>query len=223
MRVSHETIYQSLFIQAKGELKRELTAHLRTQRQARKPQTGGAKRVTLGITDSIRISARPAEADDRAVPGHWEGDLLLGAQGKGAVVTLVERSSRFVLLAPLPGRHTAELTRMSLTEMIATLPIELRKSITWDRGSEMAQHAKFRIETGVPIYFADPQSPWQRGTNENTNGLLRQYWPKGADPRDLTQTECDRIALKLNTRPRQTLNWQTPGQVLNTRLVATAV
>jgi IS30 family transposase len=221
MRVSHETIYQSLFVQTKGTLKAELTAHLRTQRTRRKAQTGGAKRATLGITEDLRISARPAEAADRAVPGHWEGDLLLGAQGKGAVITLVERSTRFVLLAPLPGRHTADLARASLSELVATLPLSLRKSITWDRGSEMAQHARFRIETGIPIYFCDPQSPWQRGTNENTNGLLRQYWPKGSDLRNLTQTDCDDVALSLNTRPRKTLHWQTPGQALNQRLVAT--
>jgi IS30 family transposase len=222
MRVSHETIYQSLFVQTKGELKRELTAHLRTRRQRRKAQTGGAKRATLGITDDIRISARPAEASDRAVPGHWEGDLLLGGTGKGAVITLVERSSRFVLLAPLPGRHTAEIARMTLAEMVATLPLSLRRSITWDRGSEMAHHAQFKIDTGIQVYFCDPQSPWQRGTNENTNGLLRQYWAKGSDLRQLTQTECDEVALRLNTRPRKTLNWQTPGQVLNQGLVATA-
>ena len=138
----------------------------------------------MGITEDIRISARPAEAKDRAVPGHWEGDLLLGGTGKGAVITLVERSSRFVCWLRCPGRHTAELARMSLAEMIATLPLSLRKSITWDRGNEMAQHAQFKTETGMPIYFCDPQSPWQRGTNENTNGLLRQYWPKGADLRD---------------------------------------
>jgi IS30 family transposase len=222
MRVSHETIYQSLFVQTKGELKRELTAHLRRRRTKRKPQAGGVKRNILGVTEEIRIQARPAEADDRAVPGHWEGDLLMGGVGKGAVVTLVERSSRFVLLAPLPGRHTAEIARMTLTQMIATLPVQLRKSITWDRGTEMAEHARFKVETGVPIYFCDPQAPWQRGTNENTNGLLRQYWPKGADLRELTQTECDDVALRLNTRPRKTLSWQTPGQVLNTRLVATA-
>jgi len=221
MRVSHETLYQTLFVQTKGTLKAELTAHLRTQRTRRKAQSGGAKRVTLGITEDIRISARPAEAQDRAVPGHWEGDLLLGSTGKGAVITLVERSSRFVLLAPLPGRHTAELARMSLAEMIATLPISLRRSITWDRGNEMAQHAQFKTETGLQIYFCDPQAPWQRGTNENTNGLLRQYWPKGADLRALTQTECDDVALRLNTRPRMTLKWKTPAQVLNTRLVAT--
>ena len=222
MRVSHETIYQSLFVQTKGTLKAELTAHLRTQRSRRKAQTGGAKRATLGITEDIRISARPAEAEDRAVPGHWEGDLLLGGTGKGAVITLVERSSRFVLLAPLPGRHTAELARMSLAQLIATLPLSLRRSITWDRGSEMAQHAQFKIDTALQIYFCDPQSPWQRGTNENTNGLLRQYWPKGADLRTLTQAECDDVALRLNTRPRKTLEWQTPGQTLNRGLVATA-
>ena len=222
MRVNHETVYQSLFVQTKGELKKELTAHLRSRRTRRKPQNGGAKRATLGITEDITIRARPAEVTDRAVPGHWEGDLLMGGSGKGAVITLVERSSRFVLLAPLPGRHTAEAARMSLTEMIATLPTSLRRSITWDRGSEMAQHAQFKIATGVPIYFCDPQSPWQRGTNENTNGLLRQYWPKGADLRELTQTACDDVALRLNTRPRMTLDWQTPAQVLNERLVATA-
>ena len=134
---------------------------------------------------------------------------------------MVERSSRFVLLASLPGRHTAELTRMSLAEMIATLPLRLRRSITWDRGSEMAQHARFTIDTDLQIYFCDPQSPWQRGSNENTNGLLRQYWPKGADLRSLTQTDCDNVALRLNTRPRKTLEWQTPGKVLNQGLVAT--
>jgi IS30 family transposase len=223
MRVSHETIYQSLFVQTKGELKRELAAHLRTGRSSRKPHSGGAKRWTMGITEEISIRARPAESEDRAVPGHWEGDLLLGSTGKGAVITLVERSSRFVLLAPLPKRHTAEIARMSLAEMIATLPLELRKSITWDRGREMAQHAQFKIDTGIQIYFCDPHSPWQRGTNENTNGLLRQYWPKSTDLRNLTQTDCDDVALRLNTRPRQTLNWQTPAQVLNRRLVATAV
>ncbi len=221
MRVSHETIYQSLFVQARGELKRELTAHLRSKRTARKPQTGGAKRVTLGITEDLTIRARPAEAADRAVPGHWEGDLLLGGTGKGAVITLVERSSRFVLLAPLSGRHTADIARMTLAQMIATLPLHLRKSITWDRGSEMAEHAQFKIQTGIPIYFCDPRSPWQRGTNENTNGLLRQYWPKGADLRDLTQTECDDVALRLNTRPRMTLEWKTPAKTLNTTLIAT--
>ena len=139
------------------------------------------------------------------------------------MITLVERTSRYVLLAPLPGRHTADIARMTLAQMIATLPLDLRKSITWDRGSEMAQHAQIKIDTGLQIYFCDPQSPWQRGSNENTNGLLRQYWPKGADLRALTQTECDDVALRLNTRPRKTLEWQTPAQALNTELVARAV
>ncbi|MDO9457437.1 IS30 family transposase [Nocardioides sp.] len=224
MRVSHETIYQCLFVQTKGELKRELTAHLRTARNKRKPQAGkgGAKRATLGITEDITIRSRPAEADDRAVPGYWEGDLLMGGNGQGCVITLVERTSRYVLLAPIPGSHTAVTARLTLAQMIATLPSNLLRSITWDRGSEMAQHAQFRVETGVPIYFCDPRSPWQRGTNENTNGLLRQYWPKGSDLRGLTQTECDAIGLRLNTRPRKTLDWQTPAQVLDTGLVATA-
>jgi IS30 family transposase len=221
MRVSHETIYESLFVQTKGELKRELTAHLRTRRQRRQPQGSGVKRVHLGITEDIRISARPAEAEDRAVPGHWEGDLLMGGQGQGAVITLVERATRFVLLAPLPDRHTADLCRAELARLMGRLPVELRKSLTWDQGSEMAQHAQFRIETGIPVYFCDPHSPWQRGTNENTNGLLRQYWPKGADLRGLTRTECDNVALRLNTRPRMTLEWKTPGQALNRLLDAT--
>nr|WP_307814058.1 IS30 family transposase [Nocardioides baculatus] len=200
MRVSHETICQCVFVQAKGKLKRELTAHLRSRRQRRKAQTDGAERVALGITDEIRIAQRPAEADDRAVRGHWEGDLLMDGTGKGAVITLVERSSRFVLLAPLPGRHTDEVARMKLAEMvaemIATQPLELRKSITWDRGSEMAQHARFRTETGIPIYFCDRQSPWQRGMNENnarpssrrlsgrcsTRGSLQQLFEFADDP-----------------------------------------
>jgi len=222
MRVSHETIYQSLFVQTKGELKRELTSHLRTRRQGRRPQGSGVKRVHLGITDDIRISARPAEVEDRAVPGHWEGDLLMGAQGQGAVITLVERSTRFVLLAPLPDRHTADRCRVELARLMSRLPIELRKSLTWDQGSEMAQHSQFRIETDIPVYFCDPHSPWQRGTNENTNGLLRQYWRKGSDLRQLTQTQCDDIALRLNTRPRMTLEWKTPGQALDRLLDATA-
>jgi IS30 family transposase len=222
MRVSHETIYQSLFVQAKGELKRELTVHLRTRRQSRQPQGSGVKRVHLGITDDIRISSRPAEIEDRAVPGHWEGDLLMGAKGQGAVITLVERSTRFVLLAPLPERHTADLCRVELARLMGRLPLELRKSLTWDQGAEMAQHARFRIETGIPVYFCDPHSPWQRGSNENTNGLLRQYWPKGSDLRGVTHTQCDDVALRLNTRPRMTLEWKTPGQALNRVLDATA-
>jgi IS30 family transposase len=222
MRVSHETIYRALFVQTKGELKRELTQHLRTSRTTRRPHDGGARRNTLGITEDITIRARPAEVEDRAVPGHWEGDLLMGGQGLGAVITLVERSSRFVLLAPLPRLHTADEAHASLKELVATLPTNLKRSITWDRGSEMARHATFKIETGIQIYFCDPHSPWQRGTNENTNGLLRQYLPKGTDMRQLTPERCDEIATRLNTRPRKTLDWQTPAQAFQQSLVATA-
>jgi transposase, IS30 family len=219
-RVSHETIYQSLFVQGRGELRRELTAHLRTQRTARKPQGRAERRGKL--IGMVSIRERPAEAADRAVPGHWEGDLLLGGVGKGAVITLVERASRFVLLAPLPNRRDAATVRDVLTTMIGRLPVELRRSLTWDQGKEMAEHARFSVEAGVPVYFADPHSPWQRGSNENTNGLLRQYWPKGADLRHQTQTECDGVALRLNTRPRMTLDWRTPAETLNTTLIATA-
>jgi len=220
MRVSHETIYQSLFVQTRGELRRELTTHLRTQRTARKPQGRADKRGRLiGMTP---ISARPAEARDRAVPGHWEGDLLLGGTGKGAVITLVERSTRFVLLAPLPDTHKAIDLQAVLTPMIASLPDQIRKTLTWDQGKEMAEHADIAIEAGIAIYFADPHSPWQRGSNENTNGLLRQYWPKGCDMRELTQADCDEVALSLNTRPRETLGWKTPREALNAVLGATA-
>jgi transposase, IS30 family len=218
MRVSHETIYQSLFVQTRGELRRELTEHLRSKRMNRKPRTGVRRRGLLGV---VPISERPAEAADRAVPGHWEGDLLLGGTGKGAVITLVERRSRFLLLAPLPARHTALDLKAELSPLIASLPQALRASLTWDRGSEMAEHAAIAVEAGIDIYFADPHSPWQRGSNENTNGLLRQYWPKGADLRSLTHADTERVANLLNTRPRQTLGWKTPGQALNEALCAT--
>ena len=168
------------------------------------------------------ISARPAQAADRAVPGHWEGDLLLGGIGKGAVITLVERSTRFVLLAPLPETHKAVDLHEVLTPMIASLPDQIRKTLTWDQGREMAKHAEIAIDAGIEIYFCDPHSPWQRGSNENTNGLLRQYWPKGHDMRGLTQADCDEVALSLNTRPRQTLGWKTPREALNQVLGATA-
>ena len=220
MRVSHETIYQSLFVQSRGELRRELTAHLRTRRTARKPQ--GRPDARGKLVGMVSIRQRPAEADDRAVPGHWEGDLLMGAVGQGAVITLVERATRFVLLAPLPDRHGALDLRQMLTPLIAALPDQLRASLTWDQGKEMADHATITIDTGLAIYFADPHSPWQRGSNENTNGLLRQYWPKGSDLRHLTQADCDTVALKLNTRPRQTLGWKTPAQAIDEALRATA-
>ncbi|MGC4937663.1 IS30 family transposase [Kribbella sp. DT2] len=218
MRVSHETIYQSLFVQARGELRRELTDHLRSKRMSRKPRTGVVRRGLIGI---VPISQRPAEVSDRAVPGHWEGDLLLGGVGKGAVITLVERKSRFVLLTPLPERHTGLDLKAALTPLIGSLPQALRGSLTWDRGTEMSEHAAIAVATGIDIYFADPHSPWQRGSNENTNGLLRQYWPKGADLRTLTHARTDEVAHRLNTRPRQTLGWKTPAQALNEALRAT--
>ena len=219
-RVSHETIYQSLFVQARGELRRELAAHLRSGRTARKPRGGIERRGK--ITGAVSIRERPAEAGDRAVPGHWEGDLLLGGVGQGSVITLVERTTRFVLLAPLPTTHTAINLRETLTPLIASLPAQIRKTLTWDQGKEMAQHDQIAIDAGIDIYFCDPHSPWQRGSNENTNGLLRQYWPKGSDLRHLTQTDCDEVALSLNTRPRQTLAWKTPREALTEVLRATA-
>jgi transposase, IS30 family len=219
MRISHETIYQSLFVQGRGLLRKELAAHLRTGRTARKPRGQVERRGRLvGMTP---ISARPAEAADRAVPGNWEGDLLCGGTGKGAVITLVERRSRFLLMAPLPHPNSVD-AREALTMLIGRLPTQLRRSLTWDQGREMAQHAQFSVDTGVAVYFCDPHSPWQRGTNENTNGLLRQYLPKGCDMRNLTQDDCDAIAQRLNTRPRQTLGWKTPAQALNEGLIATA-
>ncbi len=219
MRVSHETIYRSLFVQSRGQLRRELTAYLRTGRACRKPRGAPERRGRL--KGMVSISQRPAEAADRAVPGRWEGDLLLGGVGKGAVITLVERSTRFVLLAPLNTTRTAPDTREQLAALVARLPESLRLSLTWDQGKEMAEHARFSLDTGLPVFFCDPHSPWQRGSNENTNGLLRQYWPKGADLHGLTQADCDRIAQRLNTRPRQTLNWQTPAEALDRVLSAT--
>lgn len=218
-RVSHETIYQSLFVQTRGELRKELTAHLRTGRTTRRAH-GTARPGRL--VGTVPISARPPEAADRAVPGHWEGDLLMGGMGKGAVITLVERTTRFVLLAPLPDTHRAIDLRQILTPMIASLPEQIRKTLAWDRGKEMAEHAQIAIDAGIDIYFCDPHSPWQRGSNENTNGLLRQYWPKGCDMRQLTQADCDEVALSLNTRPRQTLGWKTPREALTEVLRATA-
>lgn len=220
MRVSHETIYQSLYVQTRGQLRRELAKHLRTGRSARKPH--GRKETRGRLVGITPISQRPPEADDRAVPGHWEGDLLLGAIGQGAVITLVERTSRLVLLAPLPNTHKAIDLRETLTPLIASLPDQLRRTLTWDQGKEMAEHAAIAMAADIDIFFADPHSPWQRGSNENANGLLRQYWPKGSDLRGLTQADCDEVALKLNTRPRRTLQWQTPQQAYTRGLSATA-
>ncbi|MCH8990258.1 MAG: IS30 family transposase [Acidobacteria bacterium] len=213
MHVSHETIYLSLFIQARGGLKRELAQHLRTRRVNRRPQ---GKRPASGkgqIVDPVMISERPAEVEDRAVPGHWEGDLLMGKR-QTAIGTLVERWSRYVMLFALPDGHSADAVRVALAETVQQLPEHLWQSLTWDQGKEMAQHAQFTIDTGVQVYFCDPRSPWQRGSNENTNGLLRQYFPKGTDMAALTQQDLDFAAHQPNGRPRQTLGWMTPSEKL---------
>jgi IS30 family transposase len=213
MRVSHETIYLTLFIQARGGLKRELTQHLRTRRANRRPKGTKPPSGKGKIVDPVMISERPAEVEDRAVPGHWEGDLLMGKR-QTAIGTLVERWSRYVMLFPLPNAHSADAVRVALAETVHQLPEHLWQSLTWDQGKEMAQHAQFTIDTGIQVYFCDPKSPWQRGSNENTNGLLRQYFPKGTDMAALTQDDLDFAAHQLNGRPRQTLNWMTPSQKL---------
>ena len=213
MQVSHETIYVTLFIQARGGLKRELTTHLRTRRANRKPGVKAAPSGKGRIVDPVMISQRPPEVEDRAVPGHWEGDLIMGKR-QTAIGTLVERWSRYVMLFGLPDGHKAPQVRTALQATVQQLPEHLWKSLTWDQGKEMAQHAQFTIDTGIQIYFCDPKSPWQRGSNENTNGLLRQYFPKGTDMSQLTQADLDFAAHQLNGRPRQTLNWMTPSQKL---------
>jgi IS30 family transposase len=236
MRVSHEAIYQSLYIQGRGALRRELTACLRTGRALRVPRAR-TRRGKSFVSDEILISERPAEAADRAVPGHWEGDLILGL-GSSAIGTLVERASRFTMLLHLPptdGRegprikngaaltgHGAEAVRDAIAAAITTLPEQLRRSLTWDQGAEMAQHAQLRVDTGLQVYFCDPQSPWQRATNENTNGLLRQYFPKGTDLARHSADDLAAVAAALNTRPRKTLDWRTPAEVLNEHLEAAA-
>ena len=212
MRVSHETIYQSLFIQGKGALRKELWRCLRTGRATRRPQ--GRPKSTKGqIRDMVMISQRPAAVEDRAVPGHWEGDLLMGKR-QTAIGTLVERWSRYVMLFALPDGNSAEAVRVALSATVQRLPEHLWESLTWDQGKEMAQHVQFSVDTGVEVFFCDPNSPWQRGTNENTNGLLRQYFPKGTDMSQLTQHDLDEAAYSLNTRPRQTLDWMTPSDKL---------
>jgi len=213
MRVSHETIYRALFVQGRGELRRELTACLRTGRAVRKPRARAGQRREV-IKDKVMISERPAEAADRAVPGHWEGDLIMGVGNRSAIGTLVERSTRFVMLLHLPRRHGAEEVRDAMTAAIERMPAALRGSLTWDQGVEMARHREITIETGLPIYFCDPASPWQRGTNENTNGLLRQYFPKGTSLAKHSAEDLELVAAQLNRRPRQTLGWHTPAEAL---------
>ncbi len=219
MQVSHETIYLSLYLQGRGLLRKELAKHLRRRhliRQAGKKQLASGKGK---IKDMIMISERPAEAADRAVPGHWEGDLLLGTPST-AIGTLVERSTRFVMLFKLPSGINAESARIGLTQKIVTLPQNLRRSLTWDQGREMKEHARFTIDTGVQVYFCDPHSPWQRGSNENTNGLLRQYFPKGKTVAGYTQEDLDHVAAELNDRPRETLGWESPATTLAQFLTA---
>jgi transposase, IS30 family len=219
MRVSHETIYQSLFVQGRGELRRELARCLRTGRTVRRQR--GRREGQGRLPGMVNISERPAEAEDRAVPGHWEGDIILGAGGRSAVGTLVERTTRLVLLLHLGGGRSAAHVDGAMRKAIATLPAELARSITWDQGAEMANHATFTIETGIPIYFCDPHAPWQRGSNENTNGLLRQYLPKGTDLSKVSEAELQAIQRSLNGRPRKTLGYLTPSEVYAQVVAAT--
>jgi IS30 family transposase len=234
MRISHEAIYQALYVQGRGALKRELVACLRTGRALRVPRARTRERGKKFVTPEIMISERPAEADDRAVPGHWEGDLILGLDSS-AIGTLVERTTRFTMLLHLPrmeghgqqqpvkngpafAGHGAEAVRDAITAQIVTLPEQFRRSLTWDQGAEMAQHAQLRIDADLDVYFCDPQSPWQRGTNENTNGLLRQYFPKGTDLSRHSRDDLDAVAAALNSRPRKTLGWKTPAEALDEHL-----
>jgi len=225
--VSHETIYQAIFFQARGGMRTELARQvaLRSGRAARRSQSraAAAGRSNRTWVRDFHISTRPAEAVDRAVPGHWEGDLIIGARGSSAIITLVERATRYVMLGALPNSRVSEEVTDVLTGLMRRLPVELRKTLTWDQGSEMAAHATFTLATDCRVFFCDPHSPWQRGSNENTNGLLRQYFPRSStDFRTWTQEALDEVARELNGRPRETLNWRNPAQTLNNHLVATA-
>lgn len=221
MQISHETIYRSLFVQARGVLQKELVGHLRTRRLMRRSKQATTRGQLRGqIVDGVSIRERPPEVEDRAVPGHWEGDLLAGSNNTH-IATLVERQSRFTLLVKVAGKDTETVVR-ALTRQVRRLPTELRKSLTWDRGMEMAAHKKFAIATDVQVYFCDPQSPWQRGTNENTNRLLRQYFPKGTDLSACRQADLNRVAVRLNRRPRKTLDYQSPAEVLDRSVALTA-
>jgi IS30 family transposase len=214
MRVSHETIYQALYVQARGGLKREVQRALRTGRTLRKPQRRPGQRTHRFVEEMVMISDRPAEVEDRAVPGHWEGDLITGEGNRSAIGTLVERSTRYTMLVHLPNGHDCESVRDGLIATIATLPAHLRGSLTWDQGAEMAQHKQFSTAADMAVYFCDPASPWQRGSNENTNGLLRQYFPKGTDLSRYGPEDLEHVAQELNGRPRKTLDWDTPAERL---------
>ena len=213
MRVSHETIYRTLFIQARGALRKELTTCLRTGRAQRRPHLRSEQSGVGRLRNMILISDRPPEVEDRAVPGHWEGDLIIGKGGRSAIGTLVERSSRYVVLLHLPHGRTAEDVRAALTRQVSKLPAELRRTLTWDQGKEMADHIRFSTDTNMEVYFCDPHSPWQRGSNENTNGLLRQYFPRKSDLSVHSAAHLNAVARQLNNRPRQTLNWMKPSEV----------
>src|SRR6202163_4878051 len=219
MQISHEAIYRSLFIQTRGVLKKELTAQLRTARRMRRPKSHNAKSGQGHILDMVSIRERPAEIEDRAMPGHWEGDLLTGAKNS-YIATLVERHSRFVMLIKVPSKET-EAVVTALSQRVRKLPASLKRSLTWDRGLEMAKHKDFTVATDVQVYFCDPQSPWQRGTNENTNLLLRQYFPRGTDLAPITQAQLDQVELRLNQRPRKTLGFQTPASKLQASVAST--
>ena len=218
--VSHETIYRSLFVQARGALKKELIGHLRSKRRIRRSRHATDRGAGRGqIIDAVSIRQRPAEVEDRAIPGHWEGDLVEGSRGT-YIATLVERQSRFVIIVKVADKRT-EVVVAALIKAVRKLPTALRRSLTWDRGAELANHAQFTVATDVQVYFCDPSSPWQRGSNENTNGLLRQYYPKGADLSNVSQAQLDTVARKLNTRPRETLHWKTPAYMLGTSVSMT--
>jgi len=236
MRISHEAIYQSLYVQGRGALRRELSACLRTGRALRVPRARAQRRGKHFITPEVMISERPGEVGDRGVPGHWEGDLILGLNSS-AMGTLVERTTRFTMLLhlpPMPGHirgagvkngpalagHGAEAVRDAIARKVVALPEQLRRSLTWDQGAELAQHARLRVESGLAIYFCDPRSPWQRGSNENTNGLLRQYFPKGTDISRYAENDLDAVAATLNSRPRKTLGWKTPAEAFDELLCA---
>ncbi|MGW3459001.1 IS30 family transposase [Streptomyces olivaceoviridis] len=221
MHVTHETIYQALYVQGRGELRRELTRALRTGRAMRKPRRQAQQRQPRFSTPMVMISDRPAEAEDRAVPGHWEGDLIVGKDNGSAIGTLVERTTRYLLLVHLPHGRSTDLVRDALVDTVKTLPTHLKGSLTWDQGSEMGRHHEFTLATDIPVYFCNPASPWQRGSNENTNGLLRQYFPKGTDLSRHSREHLDTVAAELNSRPRKTLDWETPAERL-AKLLATA-